>query len=198
VVENGKIKTCGIGKYGLPPFAVMHGGGVFSTSTVPYNSNEHKELEALNGKLLKAFNFQKGVTHAEFLHSKADGKFYLLEVACRVGGAYIANVHEYANGFNLWREWAKQEISGDGKSHKLPRLRREYAGVILCLANTDEPDSSAYKDREIVYRMKKTRHVGFIVCSKKYERVQELLSSYAERMSHDFLEVAPAKERYDD
>ncbi|HRH43835.1 MAG TPA: hypothetical protein PKY82_19540, partial [Pyrinomonadaceae bacterium] len=121
-----------------------------------------------------------------------------LEVACRVGGAYIANVHDYASGFNLWREWAKLETATPEKPYKLPKLRKEFAGVILSLANVDEPDTSDYDEKEIVYRVKKKKHVGLIFCSKKYERVQELLDSYAERITHDFLEIAPAREHYDD
>jgi biotin carboxylase len=198
IVNDGKILACGVSKYGKPPFSVTHGGGVFTTSTVPYKSKERKELEKINEKLLQAFNYQKGVTHAEFLHSAADGQFYLLEVACRVGGAYIANVHDYACGFNLWREWAKLEIATPENPYKLPKLRKEFAGVILSLANTDEPDTSAYTDSEIVYRIKKKRHAGLIVCAKKYERVQELLENYAERFIQDFTVVAPAREHYDD
>jgi biotin carboxylase len=198
IVNDGKVLASGISKYGKPPFSVTHGGGVFTTATIPYNAPERRELEKINDQLLKAFSYQKGVTHAEFLHSAADGKFYLLEVACRVGGAYIANVHDYASGFNLWREWARLEIATPEKAYKLPKLRKEFAGVILSLAKTDEPDTSAYDDKEIVYRVKKKKHVGMIVCSKKYERVQELLNSYAERIAHDFLDVAPAREHYDD
>jgi hypothetical protein len=121
-----------------------------------------------------------------------------LEVACRVGGAYIANVHDYANGFNLWREWAKLETATPEKPYRLPKLRKEFAGIILSLANSDEPDTSAYTDSEIVYRIKKKRHAGLIVCAKNYERVQELLKNYAERFIHDFMVVAPAREHYDD
>ena len=198
VVNDGEVLTSGISKYGTPPFAVTHGGGVFTTSTVDYDSDERRELVEINDRLLKAFHFQKGVTHAEFLKSNADGKFYLLEVACRVGGAYIANVHDYANGFNLWREWAKLEIATEEKPYKLPRLRNEYAGVILSLARTDDPDTSAYIDQEIVYRISKKKHVGMIVCSKSGERIQELLDNFAERITYDFLEIAPAREHYDD
>src|SRR5690606_5740448 len=113
----------------------------------------------LNRQLLKAFKFDRGVTHAEFLQSKADGKIYLLEVACRVGGAYIANVLEFACGFNLWREWAKLEIADEKNPYVPPKLRKEHAGVALALANTDLPDTSAYQDPEIVYRVSKAKHV---------------------------------------
>lgn len=198
IVNDGKVLACGVSKYGKPPFSVTNSGGVFSTSTVPYKAKERKELEKINEQLLNAFKYQKGVSHAEFLHSSADGKFYLLEVACRVGGAYIANVHDYACGFNLWREWAKLEIATEENPYKLPKLRKEFAGVILSLANSDEPDTSAYTDSEIVYRVKKKKHVGLIVCAKKYERVEELLGNYAERFIQDFTIIAPSREHYDD
>ena len=46
--------------------------------------------------------------------------------------------------------------------------------------------------------MKKPKHVGLIFHSPKQKRVSELLASYTERITTDFLAVAPAKERYDD
>lgn len=198
IVEKGKVLTCGVSKYGTPPFSVTHYGGVFTTSIVPYKSKERKELEALNKTLLSAFKYERGVSHAEFLQSADDGKFYLLEVACRVGGAYIANVLEHACNFNLWREWAKLETSTKETPYKLPKLRKDFAGVALALANQDHPDTSNYTDAEIVYRVSKPKHVGMIFYTKKEDRLAELLSVYSERITNDFLAVAPAKERYDD
>jgi biotin carboxylase len=198
VVDKGKVLAAGVSQYGTPPFSVSHYGGVFTTSIVPYGTKERTELEDLNAKLLTAFKYEQGVSHAEFLQSEADGKFYLLEVACRVGGAYIANVLEHACNFNLWREWAKLETSTTERPYVLPKLRADFAGVALALANTDTPDTSHYIDEEIVYRVAKPKHVGLIFYSAKRERVEELLASYSERISADFLAVAPAKERYDD
>lgn len=198
IVHGGKVLTCGVSEYGTPPFSVSHYGGVFTSSIVGYGSKERKELEKLNSKLLKAFKYEQGVTHAEFLQSSADGKFYLVEVACRVGGAYIANVLEHACGFNLWREWAKLEIAADDAPYKLPKTRKDYAGVALALANTDEPDTSAYTESEIVYRVSKPKHVGLIFHSQKQERVSELLTNYAGRITEDFLVTVPTKEHYDD
>lgn len=198
VVENGKVAACGVSQYGTPPFSVTHYGGVFTSSIVSYKAKERKELEKLNQQLISAFKYDRGVSHAEFLHSEADGKFYLLEIACRVGGAYIANVLEHACNFNLWREWAKLETATDEKPYKLPKLRKDFAGVALCLANTDAPDTSHYVDEEIVYRVAKPKHVGMIFYSKKQTRLDELLSTYSERIAADFLAVMPAKERYDD
>jgi len=198
IVENGKVMAAGVSKYGTPPFSVTHYGGVFTTSIVPYKSRERKELEALNKKLLEGFRYDRGVSHAEFLHSEANGKFYLLEVACRVGGAYIANVLEHACNFNLWREWAKLETSTPEQPYTLPKLRKDFAGIALALANQDQPDTSHYADDEIVYRVSKPKHVGLIFYSKKQKRLEQLLGTYAERITEDFLAVAPAKERYDD
>ena len=198
IVENGKVLACGVSKYGTPPFSVTHYGGVFTTSIVAYRSKERKELEKLNQQLLSAFKYERGVSHAEFLHSEADGRFYLLEVACRVGGAYIANALEHACNFNLWREWAKLETATDERPYTLPKLRKEFAGVALALANQDRPDTSHYEDAEIVYRVAKPKHVGLIFHSPKQKRVDELLRVYADRITTDFLAVAPAKERYDD
>ena len=198
IVDRGKVLAAGVSKYGTPPFSVTHYGGVFTTSIVPYRSKERRELEQLNKTLLEAFRYEQGVSHAEFLQSDEDGKFYLLEVACRVGGAYIANVLEHACNFNLWREWARLETSTKENPYKLPKLRKEFAGVALALANQDQPDTSHYIDDEIVYRVSKPKHVGIILHSKKQKRLEELLTTYSERIAVDFLAVAPAKERYDD
>lgn len=198
VVADGKVAAAGVSEYGTPPFTVSHQGGVFTTFTLDYKSRERKELEKLNKQLLKGFQYERGVAHAEFLQSSETGEFYLLEVACRVGGAYIANVLEQAAGFNLWREWARLETATAEKPYKTPRLRKDFAGIALCLAKEDVPDTSHYTDEEIVYRVTKPKHVGLIFYSPKAERVSELLRIYTERITQDFLAVAPVKERYDD
>lgn len=198
VVADGKIVAAGVSRYGTTPMKVSHQGGVFSTSILPYKSKERRELERLNKKLLKAFGYERGIAHAEFLQSRETGEFYLLEVAARVGGAYIANVYEHASGVNLWREWAKLAVADKENPYKPPKIRKDYAGLTLALAKEEQPDTSRYTDSEIVYRVNKPKHIGLIFCSDKYERVSELLESYTERITQDFLAVAPTKERHDD
>src|SRR5205823_6468676 len=73
-------------------------------------SAEKKKLLYINRRLIKAMGIETGATHAEFIKSEADGDFYFLEIAARVGGAYIADVLEAASGINLWHEWAKLEV----------------------------------------------------------------------------------------
>ncbi len=197
VIRDGKVVAAGVNKYGTTPFNVAK-GGVFTSSTLDYDSADRSQLLKLNKRLLKAFVHTRGVSHAEFLKSAADGKFYLVEVACRVGGAYIANVHEHACGFNLWREWGKLETETDESPYRPPKLRKEFAGIALALAREEEPDTSHYTDEEIVYRVKKPRHVGLIFRTEKRERMDGLLAAYDSRITEDFLEIAPVKERYDD
>jgi len=198
VLNGGKVVACGVSQYGTTPFKVSHHGGVFTSSTLGYHTKQRKELEVLNKALMLGFEYGKGVAHAEFLQSEPDGNFYLLEVACRVGGAYIANVLEQAAGFNLWREWARLETATREKPYSPPKLRKDFAGICLALANTDEPDTSHYTDDEIVYRIKKPKHVGLIFRSSDRKRIDDLLASYTQRITNDFLAIEPVKMRHDD
>lgn len=192
LVYDGRIAFAGVNKYGRPPLQVAHGGGAYISQTIPHDSREKKRLLEINRRLVKAMGMQTGATHAEFIKSDADGDFYFLEIAARVGGAYIADVLEAASGINLWREWAKLEIA-DSRPRLKPR--KEHAGIILSLAKQEYPDTSAYDDAEIVYRAKKKHHVGLIVRSPKHERVTELLDDYGRRFERDFIAVLPPLER---
>lgn len=181
--------------YGTPPLDTSHHGGVFTTRTLPRDSNETKRLLEINRTVLGELGFLRGVTHAEFLKAHSDGQVYFLEVAARVGGAYIANVIEAATGINLWREWAHLEVGAGKKPYQLPERRNDYAGVILSLARQERPDTSAYTDSEIVYRVTKYHHAGFVLKSPRHERIQELLDCYATRFQVDFLATQPVPEK---
>jgi biotin carboxylase len=181
--------------YGTPPLDVSHSGGVFTTRTLPRDSEESKELLKTNRELITALGLLRGVTHTEFLKAHADGRFYFIEIAARVGGAYIADVVEAATGVNLWREWARLEVAGGKQPYELPATRRDYAGVVLSLARQEHPDTSAYADPEIVYRVSKYHHAGFVLKSRERERIRELLDSYTARFRDDFLATQPVPEK---
>ncbi len=181
--------------YGTPPLDTSHHGGVFTTRTLPRDAAETEALQEINRNLLTGLGFVRGVTHAEFLKSHADGKFYFIEVAARVGGAYIADVIEAASGINLWREWARLEVGAGEQPYELPPVRRDYAGVILSLARQEHPDTSAYTDPEIVYRVMKYHHAGFVLKSPSPKRIQQLLDSYARRFHEDFVATQPVPDR---
>ena len=145
----------------------------------------------INARLIPSMGLVRGVTHAEYIRA-ADGRFYFLEVAARVGGAFIADVIEHATGINLWREWARVEIGAmRGIGYTLPPTREEHAGSVLCLAKTSQPDTSMFTEPEIIYRMRKHHHAGLIVRSPDHERVRLLLEDYTERFAREYLAVAP-------
>jgi biotin carboxylase len=181
--------------YGKPPLDVSHHGGIFTTRTVPRASVEAKALLKINRELIEALGLARGVTHAEFLRAHADGKFYFIEIAARVGGAYIADVIESATGINLWREWAHLEVGVGNETYHLPKPRHEYAGVIISLARQETPDTSAYTDPEIVLRVPKHHHAGFVLRATKAERIADLLDSYAARFRDDFYATQPVPDK---
>jgi biotin carboxylase len=195
VVNDGRVMFAGTNQYGRPPMQVAHQGGAYISRTLERGSADEKTLLAINKKLVRALGLERGATHAEFIKSDADGKFYFLEIAARVGGAYISDVLEAASGVNLWREWARLEIAvGKGPSTIKPP-RKEYAGIILSLAKQEHPDTSNYADDEIVHRVKKRHHAGLIVRSPNHARVNDLLDDYGRRFVEDFVAVAPPPER---
>ena len=111
-------------KYGAPPMQVYQGGGVFNSRIIPRDSDDVKQLKALNQQVIKTLGMQNGVTHAEFIKAHADGRFYFLEVAARVGGAFISDMIEKATNINLWREWCTLEVARlRGESYQLPEVR---------------------------------------------------------------------------
>jgi biotin carboxylase len=195
VVSEKNVLLSEAHAYGTPPLDTSHQGGVFTTRTLLRDSEDSKALLKLNRQLLEGLGFLRGVTHAEFLKSRADGKLYFIEVAARVGGAYISDIVEAASGINLWREWARLEVGAGKSAYQLPAVRRDYAGIILSLARQEQPDTSAYNDPEIIYRVKKYHHAGLIVKSSSAERVESLLNAYAPRFVNDFLATAPVPDR---
>lgn len=194
--ESGRVVFEGVSRYGRPPLDVAQGGGVFTSQTVDYDAPEYEELARLNRELLGALGLGDGAAHAEFIRGDADGEFYFLEVAARVGGAFIADTLEAATGVNLWREWARLEVArARGVPLELVGRRREHAGIALSLARQERPDTSGYTDPEIVGRIDKPYHVGLIVRSTSAGRVSELLGQYAERFARDFTAYAPPPDR---
>jgi len=193
LVDRNRVVFAGVNKYGRPPLQVAHGGGAYISQTIAHGSAEQRRLLEINRRLVKAMGLETGATHAEFIKGEADGEFYFLEIAARVGGAYIADVLDAASGINLWREWARLEMEGSARMRLKPR--REHAGIILSLARQEYPDTAGYDDPEITYRVKKKHHAGLIVRAPKHERVTELLEDYGRRFAEDFIAVLPPLER---
>ena len=195
IAWDSRVVFAAVSGYGKPPMQVMHEGGVFTTRVLDRKSAETRRLTEINGELIPALGMIRGVTHAEYIRG-ADGRFYFLEAAARVGGAFIADVVEFATGVNLWREWGRIEVMAmRGEQYRVPGQKSMYAGSALCLAKTAEPDTSAFTDPEIVLRLKKHHHAGLIVQSPNPERVRELVERYAERFAETYLAVEPVPDK---
>lgn len=195
IVSEKEMVFAAAHKYGRPPMNVSHEGGVFMTRTLDHEGEEATKLKEVNAHLLSELGMVRGVTHTEYIRSYADGRYYFLETAARVGGAHIAETVEAATGVNLWAEWAKIEVAQARKEeYQLPQIRHNYAGILVCLARQEWPDMSAYQEPEIVWRVNKKQHAGLIVASPDPMRIEALLDEYGRRFAQDFLAIGQVKE----
>jgi len=194
IVYENQIVFAVASQYGYPPLDVSHRGGIFTTRLLERGSADAEALLAGNGRVLAAMGLLRGVSHTEFIKGD-DGALYFLETSARVGGAHIAELVEAATGLNLWGEWAKVEIAGGKMPYAPPSPANDYAALLVSLAKQEHPDTSAYNDPEIVWRMQRPHHVGMIVKSARRERVAELLDQYVERVKTDFATVAPPRDK---
>ena len=190
--QDGKIIFCRVSRYLSTPMEVAHGGGVFRSITVEFDSDDDKRIQKLNVDVLHAFGLNYSASHTEYIKDRETGEFFFLETSSRVGGANLAEMVEYSSGINLWREWAKLEVAvAKDEKYKLPKTRKDYAGIVVSLSRHQHPDSSGFVDDEIAWRMKKEYHIGLIVQSKTQQKVLELLNSYTERIFSDYHASAP-------
>jgi biotin carboxylase len=192
IVWDGKVQFSAAHQYGRPPFNIWHEGGVFTTRTVPPKSDLHRNVTAMNKQLVKALGLERGVTHAEFILAQSDGALYFLEIAARVGGAFIDSLVLETCGVDLWREWARQEVAAAaGQPYKVKANKSLQGGLLVCLARQQMPDVSAYNDVEVAWSHAWDYHISMVLASKDSRRIDELLDSYQHRFAEDFLAIAP-------
>ncbi len=192
LVWEGEVVFAVSSRYGEPPLSVTQGGGIFNTRLLPRDSDEFRTTTAMAGEIFRAFGLARGVTHTEFIRAHADGQFYFLETAARVGGAHIDKMVEAATGVALWQEAARIELAAArGEVYRVPDHRADYAGLVICLARDEWPDLSAYNDPEVVWRVPRANHAGLLIASPDAGRVAALLEQYTERFARDFLAHAP-------
>ncbi|GGH13600.1 ATP-grasp domain-containing protein [Silvibacterium dinghuense] len=195
IISERDVLFTSVSRYGQPPMKVMHEGGVFTTRILDRTSPEVRALTGINGELVPRMGMVRGVTHAEYIHGE-DGRYYFLEVAARVGGAFISDVVRHATGIDLWAEWARIEINHlRYQSYALPKQEELYAGSVLCLARTAQPDTSDFNAPEIVERIDKHHHAGLILRSPDPARVKTLLEDYSTQFAERFLATAPVPDK---
>jgi biotin carboxylase len=196
VTWNGKVLFGAPYKYGKPPMQTMHQGGIFSTRALSRESIDALSLNAIHKQVIESLGLISGVTHTEFIKSHADGSFYFLETAARIGGAHIADVVELASGINPWVEWARLEVATLlGMEYTLPNLTYQYAGSVICLARQEHPDTSSYNAPEIVQRLERHHHAGLILRADAADRIENLIAEYTDRFLEDFCAVVPPPDK---
>jgi biotin carboxylase len=193
---KGEMACAVASVYGTPPLDVTQTGGIFTTRIIEQGSEIDAALKRLNEKVLKGFGLTDGVSHTEFICAHENQNLYFLETSARVGGAHISDLIQVATGIDMWAEWAKVELAAaSGLSYAPPQPSNDYAGLLVSLARQEWPDTSGFQEPELVWRMSKHHHVGFIVKSSNYERVGELLKLYSERVRSEYHASAPAREK---
>jgi biotin carboxylase len=192
---NGKNIFCSVSKYLSTPMEISQGGGIFRSASLKYGSDDEKAIKKANAEIMKAFGMKSGATHTEFIKSNETGEIYFLETSSRVGGAHLAEMVEAATNLNLWAEWAKiEDAIAKGLKYQLPKVTKNYAGILLTLAHFEYPDLSSFDQKEVCFRVPLAYHAGLIVKSKDQKRVMELLDSYAIRLAQEFSTVANTPE----
>jgi hypothetical protein len=183
LIKDSKVIFERCSQYLNTPFEVAHGGGIFRSITVAHGSLDEEALTMINQQVMQAFGMRFSAAHTEVIKCKEDGNYYFLETASRVGGAHLAEMVEASSGINLWREWAKIETAvADNKPYSLPKVEKQYSGILITLSSQKWPDLSVFDDPEIVWKMNEEYHIGLVVKAKKREKVEKLLDAYTQKI----------------
>jgi biotin carboxylase len=188
IVWDGQVVFAQTSHYRVPPFNVWNEGGVFSTRSMPSDAPDSRRMLVLNEELIKAMRLARGVTHTEFIRSHADGEFYFLEMAARVGGANLDMHVEACSGVNLWQEWARLEVAHlSGQSYTVPPRRYDHSALLICLAREEYPDLTVFDAPEVAWRMNRAYHAGLALRSSDGGRLDEVEEHYRRRLQQEFL-----------
>ena len=177
-------------KYAATPMEIAQNGGVFRSANIPYQSKDDQAIKKLNEQVMRDFGLKHGAAHTEFIKSNDDGQIYFLETSSRVGGAHLSEMIEAASAINLWKEWATIEDSlVKNTKYKLPKIAKQYAGIVLTLSKEQQPDLTSFVDPEVCFKIPLEYHAGLIVQSSSHERILELIQTYGTRLATDFTAV---------
>jgi biotin carboxylase len=195
VVYRGKVVAAVAAEYGTPPYAVWHGGGVFSSRTVPSGSARAKELLKLNEQVIRAVGIEQGVNHVEFLGRGKD--LYFLEIGARVAGANLDRLTTAAKGVELFMESARLELEWlHPGTYSPPKAHQGEAGILICLSKDQEPSLAFCEGfEEVVWTLQKENHAGCTFASKDSKRVEAIMKAINENLLRDHLAVLPPTEK---
>lgn len=181
---DGEVVFALPSKYGTPPMAALQGRGIFSTRTLERDGDEGRALLEHNHRLIKAMGLPYGVTHTEFIRARADGTWYFLETAARVGGGAIDRVIEAATGVVMWREAARIELADlRGERYTLPAVVDGHGGFIACPCPPGRANLDVFSEPEVRVRTNTGEFTMVVVGALTRGRVEQLLWSFGERFA---------------
>jgi len=192
VTWNGKVLFGAPYKYGKPPMQTMHQGGIFSTRALNRESIDALSLNAIHKQVIESLGLVSGVTHTEFIKSHADGRFYFLETAARVGwrphrrrrrvcirhqsmGRVGKNRSRHASQDGIH---AAESDSSIRRQRYLPRAARA-SGHQQLRRTRSRPPSQPPSSRRL------------ILCANSADRIEDLIAQYTDRFLEDFCAVVP-------
>ncbi len=195
IVAEKQVLFAEVHQYRKPLFELLHqGGGIFATRTVSRGSVLEATIKETHARVIEHLGLVRGVSHTEFIRGRDDGQ----DLLPGDGRARRRRPHRRPRR-GLHRH---QPVEGVGQDRdrpgrralRAPPHRADYGGLILSLARQERPDTSAYDDPEIAWRMEghPAHHVGFVVRSSGPERVEALLDQYEPRIARDFMATMPA------
>ena len=152
IVSECEVKFQAVHQYGRPPMQVMHEGGVFTTRTVDRESRDCKELTALNAAWRRRWAWCAASPMPSTFARMPMAATTFLKLRPGWAARLLPNWWRLATGVNLWREWARLEV-GQPSRRGLRAAGfsfETYAGSVLCLAQTAEPDTAGFDAPEIV------------------------------------------------
>ncbi len=196
LVVDGRIAFAAAHQCGTPPFTVAHGGGIYTSFTLPEGSEDERALLALNERLLPVLGLVRGSCHAEFIKSAQTGEFFFLEAGARVGGVHIAELIESTRGLNPWAAWAELEVAGArGDSWKPTIGQRKHGALVNTLAKTPSVDYAALGIDGIAYEVKEKYHAGVVVLGDTYEEMGARRDAVVRKFASEITAVLPAPPR---
>jgi hypothetical protein len=120
IMNESEVKFSVVLQGGTRPQGTPGVRDVIAMHMVEHDSRDARELTAINRALAPSLGMVRGVTHAEFLRSHADGDYYFLGIGAGVGGqfgecpfgdsSFIDQLMETSTGVSLWREWRSSKL----------------------------------------------------------------------------------------
>ncbi len=192
LVNDGRIVFAAAHQCGTPPFTVAHGGGIYTSFTLPEGSPDETALLALNEKLIPTLGLKRGSCHAEYIKS-ASGEFHFLEAGARVGGVHIAELIECTRGINPWAGWAELEVAHlRGESWTVPTGFRKQGALINTLSRTESVDYKNLGVEGIAYEVKEKYHAGLVVVADTHEEMCARRDDVVRKFAGEISAVLPA------